>query len=69
MPILTGISFLPSKHGTQCTPAAQYRPNAPTVFHEMVKEESSLPWEAKGFDSLELPGRDQFVLDWKLSTV
>jgi len=25
------------------------------VFQEMVKEESSLPWEAKAFDRLELP--------------
>jgi hypothetical protein len=29
----------------------------PAVFHVMVKEDSSLPWEAKGLDSLELPKR------------
>ena len=27
----------------------------PAVFHEMVKEESFLPWEAKALDGLELP--------------
>jgi hypothetical protein len=30
-------------------------PAAPAVFHEMVKEEFFLPWEARALDGLELP--------------
>jgi hypothetical protein len=41
----------------------------PAVFQEMVKEESSLPWEAKAFDRLELPCTSGYTLDCKLSTV
>jgi hypothetical protein len=32
-----------------------YRLPAPGEFQEMVKEESSLPWEARALDGLELP--------------
>jgi hypothetical protein len=35
-----------------------YRPPAPGEFQEMVKEESSLPWEARALDGLELPSFD-----------